>query len=249
MTRWKGGGGVEVAFTRELDDVFNVTNSKQAAVSFSTMTKRIGSKLRVDESADVEDDERELYDFVNSINSRIRQMRREIKKLEPKKQRGSKKPRPIPWPSSPDPPEPGPPMTDQEKIRAITEALSKFNPEGASERAKEILREKLPATLQLAHMGDDMHDFFNVEFPGGVAVITLNQDHPIYIHLLRFAEDGVTDPPAEQLEQIKATLNSMIYSWARMEYLTPVSAERADLRKARQRWGEQIYKFLNDLYE
>ena len=246
MERW---WGVEVAFTRELDDMFNVTNSKQAAVNFSTMTKRIGSKLRVEERADAEDDEMWLYDFVNNINSRISQMRKEIKKLNPQKQYGSKKPPPIPWPPNPDPPEPGPPMTEQEKIRAITEALSKFNPEGASERAKEILREKLPATLQLAQMGDDIHDFFNVEFPGGVAVITLNQDHPVYKHLLRFAEDGVTDPPTEQLAQIKATLNSIIYSWARLEYVTPVPAQRADLRTARQRWGEQLYKLLINLYE
>ena len=39
-------------------------------------------------------------------------------------------------------------MTAAEKERAIAEALSKFNPEGASERAKEILRKKLNVTFR-----------------------------------------------------------------------------------------------------
>ncbi len=250
LERW---WGVEVAFTRELDDVFNVTNSKQAAVNFSTMTKRIGSKLRVDEGADIEDDEKELYNFVNGINSRIRQMRKAIEKLKPRTSRGSKKPPPIiPWHRDPNT-ETGKKsnMTEQEKERAITEALSKFNPDGASKHAKEILHEKLPASLELAHMGDDVHEFFTVEFAGGVALITLNQDHPVYTRLLKFVEEAgeVTDSPTKQLEQIKASLNSIIYSWARLEDSTPVSADRAALRKTRMLWGEQLYKFFNELYE
>ena len=249
LERW---WGVEVAFTRELDDVFNVTNSKQVAVNFSTMTKRVGSKLRIEEEADVDDEERELYDFVNGINSRIRQMRTAIGKLKPKGQKEINKPPLIPWPNDPNT-ETGKKsdMTDKEKERAITEALSKFNPEGASEHAKEILREKLPVSLELAHMGDDMHEFFTVDFAGGVAIITLNQDHPVYVRLLRFTEetDDVTDSPVEQLKQIKASLNSIIYSWARLEDSTPVSADRAALRKTRMLWGEQLYKFFNELYE
>lgn len=249
LERW---WGVEVSFTRNLDDMFNVTNNKQSAVNFSTMTKRIGSKLRVDESADIEDDEKELYDFVNEINSRIRQMRKAIEKLKPKARRGTKKSTPIiPWPPGPNTETDNKSnMTEQEKERAITEALSKFNPDGASEHAKEILREKLPASLELAHMGDDVHEFFTVEFPGGVAIITLNQDHPVYTRLLKFVEESeVTDSPAEQLAQIKASLNSIIYSWARLEYTTPVSADRASLRKTRMLWGEQLYKFFTELYE
>ena len=251
LERW---WGVEVSFKRELDDVFNVTNSKQAAVNFSTMAKRVGSKLRIEEEPDeAGPGEKELFALVRSINSRIRQMRLSIKKMKPRQPRGKKNEPVIPWP----PPQPGtptspdPPPTPVEKERAITEALSKFNPEGASERAKEILRKNLPASLERANMGDDTHEFFTVEFPGGVAIITLNIDHPVYTRLLKYAEDTdeLTDTPAEQLGKIKASLNSIIYSWALLENVHQSSSERARLRKTRMLWGEQLYDMLNKLYE
>ena len=142
-------------------------------------------------------------------------------------------------------------MTAAEKERAIAEALSKFNPEGASERAKEILRKKLNVTLERSHMGDDVHEFFTVEFLGGVAIITLNVDHPLYQRLLKYTDDpdSITDAPNEQLDKIKASLNSIIYSWARLENATQVAKERANLRTTRNLWGRQLYEFFNELYE
>ena len=251
LERW---WGVEVLFKRELDDVFNVTNTKQAAVNFSTMTKRIASKLRVEEEPDdVGPEEKELFVLVRNINSRIRQMRRAIDKLKPKSPSGKNSEPVIPWPD----PQPGTPTflnpspTPIEKERAITEALSKFNPDGASERAKEILRKNLPVSLERANMGDDTHEFFTVEFPGGVAIITLNIDHPVYTRLLKYTEDTneLTDTPVEQLHKIKASLNSIIYSWARLENTPQTPSERARLRKTRMLWGEQLYDMLNKLYE
>ena len=251
MERW---WGVEVSFTKELDDVFNVTNSKQVAVNFSTMTKRLGSKLRIEEEPDESTkEERDLYNLVSGINSRIRQMRQAIKKMKPRQTTKSRRKEPIvPWPNDPDTQTGGQSgMTAAEKERAIAEALSKFNPEGASERAKEILRKKLNVTLERSHMGDDVHEFFTVEFLGGVAIITLNVDHPLYQRLLKYTDDpdSITDAPNEQLDKIKASLNSIIYSWARLENATQVAKERANLRTTRNLWGRQLYEFFNELYE
>ena len=250
LERW---WGVEVAFKRDLDDVFNVTNSKQVAVNFSTMTKRIGSKLRVEEEPDeAAPEEKELFALVRRINSRIRQMRKSINNMRPKQPKKKKKEPVIPWPqrrgtqTNPDPP-----PTSIEKERAITEALARFNPEGASKRAKEILSKDLRVSLERANMGDDTHEFFTVEFPGGVAIITLNVDHPVYTRLLKYTEDTgeSTDTPVEQLDKIKASVNSIIYSWALLENAHQTSSERAKLRKTRMLWGEQLYEMLNQLYE
>ena len=251
MERW---WGVEVSFTKELDDVFNVTNSKQVAVNFSTMTKRLGSKLRIEEEPDEStEEEHDLYNLVSGINSRIRQMRQAIKKMKPRQTTKSRRKEPIvPWPNDTGTQTGGQSgMTAAEKERAIAEALSKFNPEGASERAKEILRKKLNVTLERSHMGDDVHEFFTVEFLGGVAIITLNVDHPLYQRLLKYTDDpdSITDAPNEQLDKIKASLNSIIYSWARLENATQVAKERANLRTTRNLWGRQLYEFFNELYE
>ena len=257
LERW---WGVEVDFPTTLDDVFGVTNNKQDAVNFSGMTKKIGAIARNErEGTDIETEEEEaLSELVTSIHSRIKNMRKSISNTNvttsgPKVKGGLD---PTPYPDDGGDTvtgTQGETMTDEEKEKAIVEALSEFDSGDASKMAKHILKNKIKASLNAASMGDSSFDFFTVTFKGGVAFITLNKDHPIYRHLVEIVTDIPEDINIEEarrrLIKIRGGINSIILSWAQLEDKELNTDVRNELRLNRMKWGRRLSVFIKSLYE
>ena len=261
LERW---WGVEVDFPTILDDVFGVTNNKQDAVNFSGMTKKIGAIVRGErgeaetgEEAETEEEEA-LSKLVMGINSRLHNMRTSIKNTNESASGGTTQggTEPIPYPDDGGGSITGrqdETMTDKEKEDAIIEALSEFDPDGASKKAKYILKNKIKANLSAAAMGDGTYDFFTVTFRGGVAFITLNKDHLVYKHLVEVVTDVPDNMSIEEarkrLIKIRGGINSIILSWAQLEDKELNPDNRGELRLNRMKWGKRLSAFIRSLYE
>ena len=257
LERW---WGVEVEFPNELDDLFGVSHSKQDAVNFSSMTQEIGKITRDEEgedSSEIEDDTedaRNLRKLVTHIHARIKSMRRAIKKQNVHTVgRSGPKPAPDPWPD----PDPGSTvtgkqasrMTDEEKMRAITEALSKiYEPDRASKEARDILKKKIKTQFVTASLESPY--FFDVILKGGVTIITLNSDHAAYKHLKEIYEpipEEKDKEVAERLSKIKAATNLLFVSWAHYENHTLKDDELVQLQEVRYEWSKRFRELVRNL--
>ena len=152
LERW---WGVEVDFPVELDEVFGVTNNKQNAVNFSTITRKVGAMSRNEEDSDEDSDEdSELYELVKKINARIRGMRKSIKNTN--KETGKKEAKgdgELPWADGSEKgiiEREGEDLTDEQKEKMITEVLTLTDPEHASEIAKDIIKKKVKVRWQVS---------------------------------------------------------------------------------------------------
>ena len=253
LERW---WGVEVDFPVELDEVFGVTNNKQNAVNFSTITRKVGAMSRNEEDGDEDSDEdSELYELVKKINARIRGMRKSIKNTNKEtEKKGAKGDGELPWV---DGPEKGiveredEDLTDEQKEKMITEVLTLTDPEHASEIAKDIIKKKVKVRWQSAAIGGN--DFFEVSLKGGVAIITLSTDHVIYKYLgeilNKIPDDIEIDEARTRLRDLRVAIIATIIAWARMENLAPSQMDRDQFEHIRRNWGVRINKLVETIVD
>ena len=251
LERW---WGVELEFPTALDDVFGVSNTKQDANNFSAMTQEIGALSRYEEGVEYLDDDDEFDDLrrlVIHINARIRSMRISIKKTNS----SSVLPPGDPYPFQD--PDPGPTITEgqenmptEEKRKVLTEALSKiYDPEQASDEAKRILETKLKTEITTAQLASDY--FFDVEFSGGVTLITLNESHPAYKHIVGVIEKIPEDIDMKDIKnimiQLRAAVNLIFVSWAYYENHTLSDEDGRNLRHVRYTWSRGLSQLMKTL--
>ena len=252
LERW---WGVEVDFPVELDDVFGVTNNKQNAVNFSTVTRKIGAISRNEEDNEeyADNDNEPLYELVKTINARIRHMRKSIKITNKgEKSKGDDEPE-LPWEDGSDEggiiEKDGKELTEKQKEEIITGVLSITDPEHASEIAKDIIKKKLKVRWQSAAIGGN--DFFDVSLKGGVAIITLSTDHVIYKYMgeiLNTIPDDIEINEARmRLKDLRVAIIASIIAWARLENLTPSQKDHDQLENIRRSWGVRIAKLVESI--
>ena len=250
LERW---WGVEVEFPNELDDVFGVTNNKQDANHFSSVTNEIGVIARNEqEDANLSDVSNDLHALVVRIYTRIRSMRRTIKAtnkgLESK--RSSDNPQELPLD-----PDPGPTITGkqenlshEEKEQAITEALSKiYDPETASAEARHILDKKIKTVFKTDDLANPY--FFDVGFKGGVTFITLNSEHRAYKHLIKALEkipENTDEKTQQLLNKIRGAISLLFVSWANYENHTIDDAERDEIHNMRYNWSRKLTSLMKE---
>lgn len=250
MERW---WGVEVDFPVELDDVFGVTNNKQNAVNFSTMTRKIGAISRNEEdSVEHEEDEDELYELVKKVNARIQRMRQTIKNTNkdpgPSTNGGGEE---LPWDDGSDgiTEHEREALSDKEREKIITDVLTITDPDHAVEKAREIIKKKIKVKWQSAAIGGN--DFFEVSLKGGVAIITLSTEHIIYKYLGeildRIPDNIEADDARERLKNLRVAIIASIIAWARMENLTPNQDDRDNLENVRRGWGVRINRLVESI--
>jgi len=256
LERW---WGVEVEFPNELDDVFGVSNTKQDAAYFSAMTHEVGAITRNEEGEnyrDVDEDEAisDLRKLVEHIDARIKSMRRTIKSERPRDTQPSTSD-PEPWTD----PDTGPTVTDeqdktmsdQEKEKSIADALSRIHdPETASSEARYILDNKIKTRFEKAALGNPY--FFDVTLKGGVAIITLNTDHPAYKYIIRMAEDipeGSDKQTNENIRKLRGAINLIFVSWAYYENHTLKDEDRERLWEVRYDWSKRLKDLMKTLQD
>lgn len=261
--------GAEVDFPPELDEIFGVTNNKQAAVHFARMAifnwedeaedgetfTAFKQRLR-----DEGDPRYHLIDITNYIRTQLAEVRKRLE-AQTKGQR-SKNTRHEQ------------PTSDDRATRAFKDR--------ADQRTVESDKEVLDDTAKLALIQDlekkryepeiardiaqtaqdrerkvlfliedwESYAFFKVESkPGGITEIVFNSSHPAYKRLIQVLSPDFQEQVSESvllksLDDASQTLRLLFAAWARLEIEEMSTQQKERLKNMRQDWGQMAKSFL-----
>jgi hypothetical protein len=251
-----------VLFEPELDDVFGVTNNKQAATLFSNIS--LHDDATAEELSD--GDYRDRLAESNDPRLAIYEISREINKLlaetlwpqilrtkEPRKQS-----RFTPAPGS----------AEDVGTRAVNQRRTEYGDKGISDRdeklpvaerekqlkdeliaegvpdteAKQIAVEYVKSNAKFLFQEAEIPGtaMFDVRLKGGTIIILINRKHPAHEHFfdLLKQEGSEVDTPAQK------ALKLLLSAWARLEDESAGSGRKQILEDARSDWGRFARDFL-----
>jgi len=258
LERW---WGVEVSFQPELDDVFGVTNNKQAATAFGSMdldddAKNEGMTPQAyREVLAGEGDPRLLiYELSHQIKTTLSTIRGQIKRMKEKVGVGTQDPsssEAIATEATNRRREQGgdkgksdeEEKHDDEKRRReledelIGEGLPK---EQAKEIAIEYVRRNIKYLFQEAEISSPA--IFDVRSKAGTIIVLINSKHPASKDLFELLEKEGADEGSESREL--QALKLLLMAWARMEDEAGETL-RERLTDIRIDWGRLAREFLN----
>ena len=272
MTRAKRWWGAEVEFPPELDELFGVTNNKQAATHFAELATIDWQQLaeeeeefidvvkRLKEEGDprgylltlangIKQNLNSLRDTIKSQGFRRRSTRRERHKADDLTdtvdQRWKRRSieRPIPEEDKPRT------QHDYFEIKEDLTTVKKY-PEADAEELVSLIRD---ADLRIVFLEADFpyaYQLFNVELKGNVTEITFNRKHPAFDDIfgtVNTADEDVNNLSREEvLDRLMRAINAtkiIFAAWARYEREAGVERARA-LAKVRYDWGQIAAGFL-----
>ncbi|MFI7406526.1 ATP-binding protein [Streptomyces sp. NPDC049541] len=267
VERW---WGVEIDFPPQLDEVFGVTNNKQAATIFSSLSsfnwREEAAGLSFEEFRDQlreEGDRRlPLIEIVYYIREKLlgnlrahltdqtrgtRSNRKRHEEVEAKAEHALRRRREETQPSFTD--QLAEQTTEEESQQQQLESLvnvHKYTPADAERIIAETKANNRHVQL-LTSRNPDSPAFFNVEFIPGVLQVSLNMDHPAYSDLIAVLDQDLDNASREELgERLVAAANAfklLLLSWARYEDEQP-DRPRARAKQMRQDWGRIAREFL-----
>lgn len=269
LERW---WGAEIEFPPALDEFFGINNNKQDATNFTAMTKhfiRVQDDERVsgDESENTgSDGEEDMSRIVSTMLRRIRSMRRGIKKQEEgrksiKDERHDKdgSPQPTVFTSKIENrrAEGHTGTTDQqmieqtkeERIENVKQKIKDYVPPSElDQKALSIVEDKENVRFQKGELSGFF--LFDINFSGGVEIITINTNHNAYKNLLSLVEDLPNEMTIEEavvrLTNAKKGLRLLLSSWARMEdEKAHNDKKRKELGDTRYDWCKMMDEFLD----
>ena len=265
--------GAEVEFPPALDELFGVTNNKQAATHFSELATIEWEQLAeegehfidvVNRLKEDGDPRGWLLSLSDSIQRNLRQLRDAVKaqgagrrsstrarhdeadnvtKAVNKSWKERSKERPIEG-------EDAVPTDDdfEDILKDLTE-----NKRYSENDAKELLSLIQDADLKVVFLEADFPDayqLFNVEIKGTVTEITFNRKHPAFDDIfgtVSAVDEDVSDLSQEELfERLIRAVNAskiIFAAWARYEREAGIERAQA-LRRVRFDWGQITAKFL-----
>lgn len=261
--------GLEIHFSRDLDEVFGVTNTKQNATIFSTLATFNWEDERLDGESwleflhrltEAQDARVPLIDLSQTIHRTLKKMRSQIH-TQRQGARGKRHAGVV-------------------AAKVATDALNKrreenhygtsdrleqtLTPEEAveqqvnnlvhthhlpSEEASKVVAEDRKANLRARWLStaQDNTAFFSVESQAAMLQVSFNSNHLLHRALMQVLEDVPASESAEQLRRRLANasdaLQLLLFSWGRYEEELP-DGDRETARKARQDWGLMATKFL-----
>lgn len=258
--------GVEVSFEPALDDVFGVTNNKQAATAFREMdldedagTEGLSPQAYREELEQSNDPRLAIYEISREIKKQLRTMRQQIKAQGEGKR---KKTDITPPPGSAEDiatraterrkeeqGEIGKSDEDEklpiaEKERELTE---EFMEDGVSEdEAKEIAVQWAATKTKFVFKEGNVPGpaFFDIRSRAGKIFVIVNSNHPARDGLFELLkdEDGTNDTPA------LSSLKLLLEAWARLEDVAE-PRRRQLLEDIRLDWGRIARDFLQEAQE
>lgn len=262
--------GIEVDFPPELDEIFGVTNNKQAATNFSHMVsfdwkseaesgeEYTDYKRRLNEEGDPRADLIDIVNYIKTILPKIRDALAD--QTKGRRSRGKRH----------DDAGIEDRASTKFKERATTGHETAADKEVFDDKAKTDLVDDLVKTKNYSEptakdIADavqrrerrvifveavsEMDAFFSVEpKPGGVTEIVFNRSHPAYEYLLQTLDSDTTNATDRDLigriENASDTIKMLFAAWARQEIEDMPGRER--LRRMRQDWGRMARDFLTD---
>ena len=264
--------GAEVEFPPALDELFGVTNNKQAATHFSELAVTEWEQLaeegelfvdvvnRLTEMGDVKG---KLLTLSDSIRRNLAQLRQHIKgqgagKRSTKRERHGEadpvteavnegwrersKERPI------DGEDLSPSKSDLQDIRQDLTENKKYS-ESAAEELVSLIQSANLRVLFLEADFPDAYQLFNVEMKGPITEITFNRRHPAFDDIfgtVTVDEDVGELSSDEIIERLTRAVNATkitFAAWARYEREAGVDRARA-LQRVRFDWGQIAARFL-----
>ena len=265
--------GAEVEFPPALDEVFGVTNNKQAATHFAELATMDWEQLRegeeefrdvVERLKDEGDPRGYLLPLQDSIKRNLAQLRdtigsqgkgqrssrrdRHDKPDEPTRKADEQwkkrsKARPIPGEERP--------RTDEDYDEIERDVLDKGYAPNEVAALLELVRD---ADLQVVFLEADFpnpYQLFNVEIKGNLTEITFNRKHPAFSDIfgtVNTVDEDVSNLQLEDvLERLARAVNAskiLFAAWARYEREAGVDNARR-LERIRYAWGQIAANFLD----
>lgn len=277
-TRWTIGydprerwWGAEIIFPPGLDDIFGVTNNKQAANHFSELARiEIDDLLKdgktihqlKDEWNDVGDPRGPLLEIAHSLQKNIKILRSGIKEQTKGFKRQKRHDKSLVETKATL-------ATQERKIEGHVGLSDKFEDNPKEERIKELSEDLISDGADLGEAVEraasiiennikyeileadiESPAFFSVKQVAGILKVTLNTSHPAYDNLVEILEENVDGASLESLrEKFKNALDGLkllLTAWARYEDEQPDGIRRERTQEARTDWGRVARTFLKD---
>lgn len=271
VERW---WGIEIEFPPQLDEIFGVTNNKQAATAFSALAhfdwteEAAGSGLswgEFKEQLREEGDPRlPLIEIVYHIREKLlkklrkdledqtrggRSSRKRHEQAEAKAEQAVLKRRTEAPPSLTDTLEKQTTPEESEQLQFESLVETHKLPETDAKRIIEETMAQHRHVRLLTSRNPDSPAFFNVEFIPGMLQVALNMDHPVYDDLVSVLDSDMEDASrselADRLERAAGAFKLLLFSWARFEDELPEGSKTKDrVKKLRQDWGRLASEFF-----
>lgn len=254
--------GIEVQFDPDLDDVFGVTNNKQAATYFGNISLEEDAKAEDVSPGEFRDRLRETNDprlVMYEVSSAIRKLLNET--LWPQIERTKVERKRSQY---------TPPAGSAEDVatKALTHRRTQIGDKGASDKSEklpvaerekqleaELVSEGVPETqakqIAVEYVRSNVKFLFQeAEIPGtamfdvrlkaGTIIILINSKHPAREHFFDLLKQEGTevDTPAQK------ALKLLLSAWARLEDEAAGSGRKQVLEDARSDWGRLARDFL-----
>jgi hypothetical protein len=263
--------GAEIEFPPELDEVFGVTNNKQAANNFSDLaafyqtderSESDWAELR-DQWLEAGDPRYHLSDIANYLTTQLNSIRSRLRQQTAGRRGPGQKRHSDPGvedratkkftqrsesghTSEQEKPVAAPEIT----VEKVTEDLSAkgYSAQDAREIAEAVAdRDRRVIFVQQA---SDSDAFFSLEFLPGVTEVVFNTKHPAFEQLIEILSPG---DERETMEGLRARINlgsdtlKMLFSaWARFEMEERDGKRRERVADMRRDWGRMAKVFLSD---
>lgn len=266
--------GIEIEFPPQLDEVFGVTNNKQAATAFSALAhfdwreEAEGTGLgwyeykeRLAEEGDPKLPLMEIvYHIRDALLTKLRKdladqtvgtgtSRKRHDPAEAKAEQAVKKRRTETGPSHTETlgEETPPEESEQQQLESLVER-HKYSETDARRIIEETMAQHRHVRL-VDSRNPDSPAFFNVEFHPGMLQVALNRDHPVYSELVAVLDsdvDGATSAHlADRLQRAANAFKLLMFSWARFEDELPEGSKTKErVKKMRQDWGRLASEFF-----
>lgn len=259
--------GVEVLFDPELDDVFGVTNNKQAATAFMQMDLDEDAKHESltpgdyrERLEEANDPRLVMYEISTKIRSMLnRVLRPQIQLMREGARRGGER-------------TPPPGSAEEIATRATLRRRQVYGDKGQSDQAEklpqdqreqelenELIAEGVPEQqakeIAVAYVRSNIKFLFQeAEIPGpaifdvkskaGTIIININTRHPASEHLFELLKQENAEAETPALKALKLLLSA----WARLEDEAG-DQRRQQLEDTRQDWGRLARDFLQETNE
>lgn len=270
IDRWIG---CEVSFEPELDELFGVTNNKQAAVAWGDLAGKSVEDIAASHGLDGVEDLTRLWLEEGDPRSGLLPILREVhnrwksllKELEADGKREKSKRHRFEEEGSPERRgtlavrrrlERGEDETQSDRDELAPAELRTadlvselvehggLSPEDAAPAAARVVDSGLK--FYFTHKPEDSDAFFTVKSKAGAILINLNTDHPVYENLVAPLESTEADSSDRGGSHVAHVgLRLLLEAWARMEDERS-DRRRDEIRRVREAWGWICRDFLGD---
>ncbi len=251
--------GVEISFEPELDDLFGVTNNKQAATKLyraniqeDARNEGVSQQEFLAQLYEDEDPRKQLYDISKVIESRLRSLREVIKKqnagaragrisnAEAERRATIATQKRIADGNKTEADQIREDASEEERKEAIKNEY--LNVGAQPDQAERIAAEKIAENIRFNFVENSLSSsvIFDVAQERGEYFIKLNNRHPAYEQFI-----GLLDTSENEDSKELQGLKMLLSAWTRMEDEAE-GKERSDIEDIRFLWGRYTRDYMSN---